>query len=200
MSYNKFTLEKVVNDFQLTVQTWKLPVKEIEPVKASEILTTYLDENHDWATAQLSEKTRSELIVSPVLAELRKIAKKQISIFSGKKFDVDVKKGLNGVCDYLISKSADLFILREPIIAVVEAKRGILEEGWGQCAAEMIASRIFNQNHKVEIPIMYGVVTSGLAWQFLKLENSVLYIQDSEIKIGELELLLGIFKKFLVQQ
>lgn len=198
MSYNKFTLEKVVNDFQLTVQSWKLQVSEIKPEKASVVLLTYLEENHDWATAQLSEKTRSELIVSPVLAELRKIAKKKISIFSGKKFDVDIKKGLNGVCDYLISKSADIFILREPIIAVVEAKRGILEEGWGQCAAEMIASRIFNQNHNIELPTMYGVVTSGLAWQFLKLENSVIYIQDSEIKIDELEILLGIFKQFLI--
>jgi len=198
MSYNKFTLEKAVNDFQLTVQMWKFPLKEIQPVEASEVLITYLAENHDWATAQLSEKTRSELIVSPVLAEVRKIANKQISVFSGKKFDIDSKRGLNGVCDYLISKNPDIFVLREPVVAIVEAKRGILEEGWGQCAAEMIAAQIFNQNHKLELPTIYGVVTSGLAWQFLKLEKNSLYIQDSEIRIDDLELILGVFKRFVL--
>lgn len=198
MSYNKFTLEKTVRDFELTVQMWQLSLREIIPVKASEVLITYLAENHDWATAQLSEKARSELIVTPVLAEVRKISNKQISIFSGKKFDIDIKKGLTGVCDFLLSRSPDIFILREPIVAVVEAKRGILEEGWGQCAAEMIAARIFNYNNKSEIKTIYGVVTSGLSWQFLKLEGDKLFIQDSEIKIDELEVILGVFKKFIL--
>jgi len=198
MSYNKFTLEKVSNDFGLSVQNGKLPISEIQPEKASEGLINYLAENRDWAMAQLSEKARSELIVSPVLAEVRKISKKQISIFSGKQFDIDSKKGLNGVCDYIISKNPDIFILRKPVVTIVEAKRGILEGGWGQCAAEMYAATIFNQTHKIEMPIIYGVVTSGLAWQFLKLEKSNLYILEPEIKIDDLDLLLGIFKKLVI--
>jgi hypothetical protein len=54
-----------------------------------------------------SEKARSEFIIAPFLVELKDLVKDEISIFSGKEFNVDKELGLNGVCDFLISKSSD---------------------------------------------------------------------------------------------
>jgi hypothetical protein len=39
------------------------------------------------------------------------------------------------------------------------------------CVAEMIAAQMFNIREGKEIPAIYGCVTSGKLWQFLKLES-----------------------------
>lgn len=112
----------------------------------------------------------------PIFAYIRKHLHKQISIFSGKSFDVDAKLGLKGICDFIISKSPDIFVLRAPIVCIVEAKKGAIENGWGQCASEMLAARIFNEKHHIDIPVVFGIVTSGDYWQFMKLHGNTLYI------------------------
>jgi len=199
MSYNKFTLEKVVEQFKINTLQWTdclLGVKELQP---SAMLKQFLEQNHEWALAQLSEKARSELLVMPILADIRNQANKQITIFSGKNFDVDSKLGLKGLCDFIISKSDDIFVLRAPIAAIVEAKKGAIEIAWGQCAAEMIASQIFNQKHNSKIPFIYGVVTSGDYWQFLKLDQNTLYIQSEPMHYNNLELIMGFLYKIFME-
>jgi hypothetical protein len=56
------------------------------------------------AIAVGTEKARSELLISPVLVEVREILNRTISIFSGTDFTVDDTVGLNGICDFLISR------------------------------------------------------------------------------------------------
>jgi hypothetical protein len=41
----------------------------------------------------VSEKARSEMIITPILLEVRRRANSQISLFSGSDFNVDVEKG-----------------------------------------------------------------------------------------------------------
>lgn len=159
------------------------------------MIKQFLEQNHEWALAQITEKARSELIVMPILADIRNQANKQITIFSGKTFDVSPKLGLKGQCDFIISKSPDIFVLREPIAAIVEAKKGAIEIAWGQCAAEMIASRMFNEKHDIKNPFVYGVVTSGDYWQFLKLDQNTLYIQPEPLHYDKLELIMGFLLK-----
>jgi ABC-type uncharacterized transport system substrate-binding protein len=55
-----------------------------------------------------------------------------------------------------------------------------------------VAAQIFNENHHNEIPIIYGVVTSGTNWRFIKLEKSLVQIDAIEYYISEVDKILGI--------
>jgi hypothetical protein len=141
-----------------------------------------------------SEKARSELIVSPVLVELLHLADHQIQLFSGEEFNVDRERGLNGFCDFLLTKSTISSIIQAPIVMLVEAKKEELDVGWGQCAAEMVAAQIFNANKNESIPIVYGCVTSGKFWQFLKLQDNDLTLDLNQYPVTSVDRILGILK------
>jgi hypothetical protein len=111
----------------------------------SDFLGQTLQENISLALAINTEKARSELIVTPILVELRKQFDYQISFFSGKEFNIDSEKGLNGFCDFLISRSSEQLLIKTPVVALVEAKNDNIQAGLPQCMAEMIAARIFNE-------------------------------------------------------
>ncbi|MHC5833761.1 MAG: hypothetical protein ACYT04_000000101630, partial [Nostoc sp.] len=87
----------------------------------------------------------SELIIAPILVDLRRQLREQIGLFSGIDFTVDNSKGLNGTCHFIITKSPEILILTAPVITVVEAKKENINAGLGQCAAEMVAAQIFNK-------------------------------------------------------
>ncbi len=53
------------------------------------------------ALAINTEKARSEFIIAPVLAELRRRLGGRFGFFSGIEFDVDASRGLSGYCDFL---------------------------------------------------------------------------------------------------
>ena len=74
----------------------------------------------------------------------------------------------------------DLITFKAPVVAVVEAKKEDLIAGLGQCAAEMVAIRLFNEREQSATPAVYGCVTSGTNWRFLKLEGSTLSIDRPE--------------------
>jgi hypothetical protein len=67
----------------------------------------------------------------------------------------------------------------------------------GQCVAEMVAAQIFNLNEGKEILTIYGCVTSGKLWQFIKLEGSDVTIDVNEYQIVPVERILGILKWML---
>lgn len=73
---------------------------KIEPIAPSAVLTAFLEESLPLAIATGSEKARSELIISPVLLEVRKILHRQINLFSGAEFTVDPASGLSGLCGF----------------------------------------------------------------------------------------------------
>ena len=141
-----------------------------------------------------SEKARSELIVSPILVEVRTLMNNSISLFSGEDFTVDRELGLNGICDFLISRSPIQFKISAPVIALFEAKKGVLKDGWGQCIAEIVAAQRFNQLRQHSIEFIYGVVTSSTRWQFLEMKGSNVTIDLDEYSFPPLEPLLGILK------
>jgi hypothetical protein len=141
-----------------------------------------------------TEKVRSELIIAPLLFELRELLDCQVSLFSGNDFSVDMESGLNGVCDFLLTRSISEFVIEAPAIIIIEAKKGELNAGWGQCAAEMIAAQKFNSANGQEVPTIYGCVTTGTRWQFLKLTGKDLTIDVTEYSLNPLDRILGIFK------
>jgi hypothetical protein len=111
-------------------------------------------------------------------------------------FNVDKEKGLNGVCDYIISLSREQLYVSSPVISIVEAKNDNIKSGLAQCAAEMIASGMFNEQKGSQIKTMYGIVTTGSNWRFLKLDDS-LYIDVKEYYIEQLGKIMGIMLQII---
>ena len=144
------------------------------------------------ALSNNTEKARSELIISPVLLQLRRIENKKISLFSGIDFNVDEEKGLKGACDFIISLSDEQLFLDAPVIALVEAKKENIIQGVPQCIAEMKAAQIFNERRKSGIDTVFGVVTTGIHWQFLRLVDNLVSLDLDQYYIKELGKILGI--------
>ncbi|NCQ70619.1 MAG: hypothetical protein GPJ27_21195 [Microcystis aeruginosa L111-01] len=192
MAYSNFKLDELVKIFNLTIQENSELFDTIPELECSEHLITTLQETVDLAVAINTEKARSEMIVVPVLLELRRQLKHQISLFSGVDFTVDFSQGLNGICDFIISKNPEQLFIRQPIVTIVEAKNENLNSGFGQCIAEMIAAQIFNQREGNELPAIYGVVTTGTIWRFLRLVDKTVEIDLSEYYIKDINKILGI--------
>jgi len=199
MSYSEFTtVGKVKQAFGLTTVEGVRFLPEIEPITPSATLTDFLAESLPLAVATGSEKARSELIISPVLLEVRKILHHQISIFSGEEFTVEPEKGLSGICDFLISRSPELLDIEAPAVIIVEAKKADLKTGLGQCLAEMVAAQRFNQIKGNAIPVIYGSVTSGTQWRFLKLAGSTVTVDLTDYPLPSVAQILG-FLVWMVQ-
>ena len=97
-----------------------------------------------------------------------------------------------GYCDYLIARSPKLYYLEGPLVAVVEAKREDISAGLGQCVAEMVAIQLFNEKEGTPMPVVYGCVTSGNLWRFLKLKGQDLFIDLPEYHHHQVATILGI--------
>ena len=200
MAYCNFTLDKVIETFELDIVDSEDLFAEVEPIALGPHLNTALERKVQLAEAINTEKARSELIVAEVLVELREQFDRRISLFSGIDFSVDAGDGLIGVCDFLVSLSPVQYLLQAPIIALVEAKRDDFLSGIGQCAAEMLAAQRFNAKKGNDIPTVYGVSTTGLAWKFLKLMERHLYIDVASYTIRECDKILGILVSMVAQK
>jgi hypothetical protein len=199
MSYSKFTLRKVKEEFHLTLIEDRDLFSHIESHSISEDFTKILQETLPLALAINTEKARSELLISPVLVELRKMFERKISLFSGVDFNVDETKDLNGFCDFLISNSSEQFFITAPVVAIVEAKNEDIIGGMGQCIAEMIAAKLFNEKENISISWVYGAVTTGSVWKFLKLEQQTVFIDNREYYIENVGKIMGILYAMVKQ-
>lgn len=197
MPYGEFSIEEVKARFQLRIAETAEYFADIPSVAVSDFLTQMLAENIPLAVAISTEKARSELIIAPVLLEARRQVQRRISLFSGVEFNVDPSRGLNGVCDYLLSRSPEQLTIEVPVVTVVEAKNDNLKSGLGQCMAEMVAARLFNQQKGRELPRVYGVVTTGSLWKFLQLEGDVVSLDQREYPISELGRVVGILVRMV---
>ena len=196
MAYNNFSLQDVIDRFEINLleSTFcdSLPLVTPQP----EFLTIFA-QSLPLAQKARSEKAKSELLVSPILVEARRLVGDSIQLFSGEEFNVDRDRGLNGFCDFLFSRSTTAYVIQAPILMLVEAKKGELDVGLGQCIAEMLAADIFNRSKDKVVPVVYGCVTSGKLWQFLKLEGKDVTIDINEYQVTPVERIIGILKWML---
>nr|VFJ77503.1 MAG: hypothetical protein BECKFW1821C_GA0114237_11265 [Candidatus Kentron sp. FW] len=192
MAYSEFTIKTVKTVFDLDIVEHRDLFSGINPVQIDEYAKKKLEENVPLALAINTEKARSEFIIALVLSELRSSLDNRISLFSGIDFEVDREKQLTGFCDFIISLSTEQLFLTAPVVMVVEAKNENIIAGIGQCLAEMIASRMFNQNEGNGIDEVYGVVTTGSVWRFLKLTGNTAFIDKREYHIDAIDRILGI--------
>lgn len=192
MAYADFDLKRAVHTFGLTEDRNTNLFASIEPIEPSDFLQAWLDELAPVALGVNSEKARSELIIAPMLVETKRRAGNEVNVLPGVTFEVDREQGLAGFCDFLIVRSPEIYYVQGPILAVVEAKREDLVAGLGQCVAEMVAIRLFNEREGTPIPAVFGCVTSGTNWRFLKLEGPTVSIDQPEYYLRDAAKILGI--------
>ncbi len=197
MSYSKFTIEELQKTFNLTIVETVGKFNNLPEIPPSQFLQEALQYYLPLAVAIGTEKARSELIIAPILFAIKKQLNNQISIFSGVEFNVDAEQGLNSFCDFIISLSALQLLIEAPVVALVEAKNDNIKSGLAQCMAEMVATQIFNQRKDNEIPLIYGVVTTGTIWQFLELKSQTLTVDLEEYSVNNLPKILGILTSFV---
>jgi hypothetical protein len=193
-SYSQFDFQDL-EDLGIEVEKRPLFTKPIEPLYPSETLEKILTFNLRRPLG--SEKAKSELLITPVLNEIVERNQETINYYSGYTFDVDKEHGLKGQVDFIISKSPLSPIIKAPIFCVVEAKNDNLDVGVPQCIAEMYASSVFNQKKGQSVDAIYGAVTFGLAWQFLKLEGQKCTLDSDIYYLNNLPELLGVIQKIV---
>ncbi len=197
MPYSQFSLRNLVEQFNLTLAETTRLFPNINPITPTELLSMTLQESLPLATAINSEKARSELIITPILLEIKRKMNHQIGLFSGNDFTVDSNLGFNGSPDFLITRSREQYYISAPVMTIVEAKNENINLGLGQCGSEMLAAQIFNARENNSVTTVYGCVTTGVLWKFLQLDNQTLHIDPVEISIEPIERLLGIFIQIL---
>jgi hypothetical protein len=192
-SYSSYTMQDVENILGLRDKSAKLFPKTIALIAPSEFLQMHLAIGMGMPLG--TEKAKSEFLTVPILREVRQINDKCFNFFSGYSFKVDAKRGLKGCVAFILSNDEGTKIIRAPIISIVEAKNDNLEDGIGQCVAQMYASKIFNDQKKTAVPAIYGAVTSGFDWLFLRLADDKYYEVDTVYySLNNLPELLGVWQ------
>ncbi|MEH2394180.1 MAG: hypothetical protein V7K21_21780 [Nostoc sp.] len=199
MAYSDFKLIEIIDSFGLVIHESSGLFASVQEQECSDLLSILLKENVDLAVAISTEKARSEMIISPILLEIRRKFNYEISLFSGVDFTVDSQRGLNGFCDFILSLSSEQLLVRSPVIVLVESKNENLRFGLAQCIAEMVAAQFFNERAENQIKAIYGGVTIGTIWQFLKLEGNLVSIDLSEYYIKDIKKILGILYSAIAQ-
>ena len=191
MSYREFALADIGSrlGLTLTVETLFQGVTAVEPRAG---FSETLSEGVMVAKGVNTEKARSELIIAPILMEFRRLRGNRNALFSGVEFNVDPATGLNGYCDFLITRNALQYIMTAPVIAVAEGKNDNVNYGLGQCIAEMRAAWLFNAEKGEAITQVYGATTTGTHWKFLRLRDTQVALDSDDYFIGDLGKILGI--------
>jgi hypothetical protein len=190
MAYTDFTLERVETELSVVAKPGTL-FPALKALAVPAWLTDML--GRGMQLAMLTEKARSEFIVAPILLAVRELSGNRVSILSGQRLDVDPSRGLVGECDFILALSEPLPRLRAPIATIVEAKKQDIEAGLGQCAAQMFAAQLFNERSVQAYPAIYGCVTSGETWQFLRLAGSDLTYDQPRLYIDNVPEILAAF-------
>ncbi len=198
MSYSDFSLIKFKQQFKIKsvsdnlFKTNKLPFSE-----ASQRLLEDIEDAK--TTPNVTEKAKSELLITPIFKEIKR-KNKDFNFFSGFSFNVDSSLGLSGIPDFiLVRNTQNLIEIESPVFCMVEAKNGVVEDGIGQCAAEMYAARLFNQQMEKPYEVIYGAVTNAYDWVFMKLEDDTITIDIERYFLNNINQLLSVLQ-FIVNE
>ncbi len=194
MAYSKFTFLTIREELGIN-DKYQVLFPEIVSSEPDEWLKIALKMGKN--AAFFSEKSRSEAIVFPILMELQRKNPGRLSVYSGAELEADNQKELNGECDFILGYGEQKYDLDTPVFCMIEAKDQDLKRALPQCIAQMEGARIYNQKHGKPIEIVWGCVTTGAEWLFLKLEKNIVYIDSERYYLSDLAKLLGVFQKIV---
>ncbi|MEG4990027.1 hypothetical protein QUB08_30450 [Microcoleus sp. BR0-C5] len=192
MPYKSFTFHQLKDLFGLEPSLSPILSAKVMPLEPSAWLWRTLEISSN--TAVTTAKERSERIISPILLESRERNNRQFSLFSGWSFDVDVERGLHGECDFILSSVPFDLEIKFPVFALRETKGGEIESCLPQCAAQMVAAQLFNEREHNSLPAVYGCVTTGVVWRFLKLEGNNLIVDPDVYCLDNVPMILGVLQ------
>ena len=197
MAYRNFQLDDLENNFgikQSIGSVFNLPITTVPP---SDLLVQTLAVNRKYFPLT-SEKSVSEAIISPILIEVTRNNADKISLFSGSNLDADKANGLNGEIDFLFVHRPRTLQMTSPIINITQAKlNDAIENSIGQAAAQMLGARIFNKKKNKPIETIFGAVTNGDTWIFLKLEDDIICVDNNRFYLQDLGSILGAFNQIV---
>lgn len=98
-----------------------------------------------------SETAKREFLIAPILMEIVRTTDSKIHV----EYPIELDDRLSGLLDYLIRSEQQLI--------VIEAKKGDLDKGFNQLAAQLIALDRYEDS---DFPNFYGAVTLGDIWRF----------------------------------
>jgi hypothetical protein len=199
MAYSDFSLREVLEAFGLTLREHPDLFGTAAAVEPGETLQLTLRHYLPLALAINTEKARSEWIIAPILGDVRLRLEGRISLFSGTALNVDPARGLQGFCDFILSRSPIQHLLQAPALMVAEAKNLDLVGGLGQCIAAMVGAREFNAREGHPLTVVHGAVTRGDQWEFLKLEEDVVTLDMRVYAIQEVTKILGVLVQIMTQ-
>jgi hypothetical protein len=104
-----------------------------------------------------SEAAKREVMIAPLLQSVIRTVDATLNI----EYAIEVDDKLSGWIDY--------FFQAKQTCIVIEAKKGDLEQGFNQLAAEMIAVDKYEDNDFSNI--IYGAISIGEVWRFALLER-----------------------------
>lgn len=198
MPYADFTLERAESALGLTARPGDL-FPGLGAVAVPGWLRDMLDRGQRVA-ALVSEKARSEFLVVPILIAAKEFAPGPLSIYSGQRLDLDASRGLIGECDYILALTPPVPRLRAPLVTVLEAKKGDVEAGLGQCVAQMVGARLFNERAGEPPGPIFGCVTTGEVWQFLRLAEAEILIDPTRLFLDNVGGILATLQAILSRQ
>lgn len=197
-SYSAFTPADIdALGLQNIEQPFMAATQDIAP---SQLLLDVLADNKMQPLA--TEKAKSEYLIAPVLSELRRRNPKNLAVYSGYSLNIDKERGLFGYCDFILSQRTSSMGIQTPIFCIVEAKNEDLTnpKALAQCAAEMYAAYLLNQQKNNQIDIIYGAISTGFEWIFMRLENNIIYTDTgNRFQIANLPQLLGALQHIINQ-
>ncbi len=192
MAFSDYQYPAVIEKLTLAERSDLDLFSNVPPVPASPALAATLPQNIRLATNAHSEASRSTWMVGPILSDFWGRHGGRISLFAGVEFIGDEADKLTGYVDFIFGKSYQLPELRSPVVFIVEAKRDSIPGGLGQCIAGMVGMQRFNQRAGKPIDPVYGCVTTGSLWRFLRLAGNEVTIDITEYHISQVDKLLGI--------
>jgi len=194
-SFSDFSLNQAKKNFKLQEKREKL-FQSFDEVKAS----AWLQESLRKAKKQPlnTEKQRSEALIAPILYEVQDNNDSEFQMFSGEYVNIDKNKGLKGEFDFVFSLNKS-FELNTPLFTIVEAKNADINGNWGQVVAQMVGARELNrQDGNYEIETIFGCLTTGDLWHFLKLEDNLITMDERPFALySELPRILGVFQEII---
>ena len=192
MAYSEFTLSGLTRQFSLTIDETTDLFADVPETTLRPEFQARLDIMVPLALTTSTEKARSEFIIAPVLLELWLLKNREIGLLSGVEFTIDEAQGLNGICDYIITRSPEQLFVKAPVLMVAEAKNEDMKRGYAQCGAEMIAAQRFNEREGTPMEHIYGVVTIGELWRFMELEGATIRLDSRSYHIERLPKIMAI--------
>ena len=139
-----------------------------------------------------SETARAIWLVGPLLADFWSRYGGQINLLAGVEFAADPDAELTGFVDFLISRSPQTYFVTPPVLLLFEAKRDSIPDGLGQCVAAMVGAQRFNRRAGEPDGPVYGCVTTGSVWKFLRLDGTALSEDMADYTQSDVARLLGI--------